>query len=132
MLRSRDVKIAIVIQKDARPPLPHFSQPTLTTSTLAPSQNASSKSRLSNDPSLSFTINPALPDSVRDAIAGAVKPDTRIRHQRAVKEFLNWADTRGLRADEILPAPESTLLEYAATFAGRLAGGTVNTLENQY
>ncbi|THU89193.1 hypothetical protein K435DRAFT_617904, partial [Dendrothele bispora CBS 962.96] len=59
------------------------------------------------------------------AIAGAVKPDTRICHQRAVKEFLNWADARGLRADEILPAPESTLLEYAATFAGRLAGGTV-------
>ncbi|THV04474.1 hypothetical protein K435DRAFT_592369, partial [Dendrothele bispora CBS 962.96] len=43
----------------------------------------------------------------------------------AVKEFLNWADTRGLRADEILPAPESTLLEYAATFTGRLVGGTV-------
>ncbi|THU94003.1 hypothetical protein K435DRAFT_669175, partial [Dendrothele bispora CBS 962.96] len=88
-------------------------------------RSISTTSRLSSDPSLSFPINPALPDSVKDALAGAVKPDTQIRHQRAVKEFLTWADSKSLLADEVLPATEATLLEYAATFSGRLAGGTV-------
>ncbi|KAF5366616.1 hypothetical protein D9758_009006 [Tetrapyrgos nigripes] len=59
------------------------------------------------------------------AIAGSVKPETHCRQQQAVTEFAIWANDMGLHPDEVLPAPEAVLCEFAASFLGRLAGGTV-------
>ncbi|KAE9407661.1 hypothetical protein BT96DRAFT_809122, partial [Gymnopus androsaceus JB14] len=42
-----------------------------------------------------------------------------------VGEFLNWADSAGLDQQDILPPAEATLCNFAASFAGRLAGATV-------
>ncbi|THV00695.1 hypothetical protein K435DRAFT_656730 [Dendrothele bispora CBS 962.96] len=81
--------------------------------------------RYANDLSLIHTVNPLLPSDIKDALAGAVKPETRKRHERAVNEYLHWADSRGLHMSDIMPSSETTLAEYAASYRGKLAGGTV-------
>ncbi|KAF5334596.1 hypothetical protein D9758_018435 [Tetrapyrgos nigripes] len=69
--------------------------------------------------------NPNLSNNTVAAIAGSVKPETRRRQQLAVTEFAIWANDMGLHLDEVLPAPEAVLCEFAASFLGRLAGGTI-------
>ncbi|KAE9384128.1 hypothetical protein BT96DRAFT_842736, partial [Gymnopus androsaceus JB14] len=41
-----------------------------------------------------------------------------------VQRFLNWAASEKLTPSKVLPATETTLCNYAATFAGHTAGGT--------
>ncbi|KAE9394196.1 hypothetical protein BT96DRAFT_943354 [Gymnopus androsaceus JB14] len=50
---------------------------------------------------------------------------TQNRKLRNVGEFLNWADSAGLDQQDVLPPAEATLCNFAASFAGRLAGATV-------
>lgn len=45
----------------------------------------------------------------------------------AVRRFLLWGDKQGLKQHQCLPAPEWVLCEYAATFAGKFAGGTAKS-----
>ncbi|KAE9383759.1 hypothetical protein BT96DRAFT_784115, partial [Gymnopus androsaceus JB14] len=49
---------------------------------------------------------------------------TLVRKHNYVQKFLNWAATEKLTPSEVLPASEIVLSNYAATFAGRTAGGT--------
>ncbi|KAF5343537.1 hypothetical protein D9758_012990 [Tetrapyrgos nigripes] len=86
-------------------------------------QSYNSCSSNSHTSSLSFCGAHSNPAAA--AIAGAVKPKTHCQQQLTITEFAVWANDMGLHPDEVLPAPEAVLCEFAASFLGRLAGGTV-------
>ncbi|KAF5334069.1 hypothetical protein D9758_017658 [Tetrapyrgos nigripes] len=77
------------------------------------------------EPHFNTLRNPNLSDAAAAAIAGSVVSETRRRQQLIVTEFAVWANDMGLHPDEVLPAPETFLCEFAASFLGRRAGGTV-------
>ncbi|KAE9404092.1 hypothetical protein BT96DRAFT_813919 [Gymnopus androsaceus JB14] len=54
----------------------------------------------------------------------AVSEKTNRRKLLYTAEFLEWAGERGLCKEDILPPSKATLCNYAALFAGKLAGGT--------
>ncbi|KAF5372848.1 hypothetical protein D9758_001476 [Tetrapyrgos nigripes] len=81
--------------------------------------------KFADEPSFNTLRNPNLSDAAAAAIAGSVVSETRRRQQLAVTEFAVWANDMGLHPDEVLPASEAILCEFAASFLGRRAGGTV-------
>ncbi|KAE9400516.1 hypothetical protein BT96DRAFT_819072 [Gymnopus androsaceus JB14] len=54
----------------------------------------------------------------------AVSEKTNRRKLLYTAEFLDWAGEQGLHEEDVLPPSEATLCNYAALFAGKLAGGT--------
>ncbi|KAE9388885.1 hypothetical protein BT96DRAFT_1072399, partial [Gymnopus androsaceus JB14] len=54
----------------------------------------------------------------------SVQDATLTRKHNYVQKFLDWASGERLRPNDVLPANETVLCNYAATFAGRTAGGT--------
>ncbi|KAE9384542.1 hypothetical protein BT96DRAFT_761894, partial [Gymnopus androsaceus JB14] len=54
----------------------------------------------------------------------SVNNSTLVRKHNYVQKFLNWAAGERLTPREVLPATKTILCNYAATFAGRTAGGT--------
>ncbi|KAE9382663.1 hypothetical protein BT96DRAFT_1049377 [Gymnopus androsaceus JB14] len=54
----------------------------------------------------------------------AVSDKTRQRKLQYAAEFLVWAANHGLTEEDVLPPSENTLCNFAALFAGKLAGGT--------
>lgn len=65
-----------------------------------------------------------LSSAAKSTIDASVKASTLIRKHNCVQKFLDWAATENLTPDDVLPANETTLCNYAATFAGHTAGGT--------
>ncbi|KAE9401442.1 hypothetical protein BT96DRAFT_602044 [Gymnopus androsaceus JB14] len=54
----------------------------------------------------------------------AISDKTTCRKLLYTGEFLDWAGEQGLREEDVLPPSGVTLCNYAASFAGKLAGGT--------
>lgn len=54
----------------------------------------------------------------------SVSSSTRVRKHNYIQKFLDWAAKENLTPNDILPANETILCNYAATFAGQTAGGT--------
>ncbi|KAE9389183.1 hypothetical protein BT96DRAFT_758480, partial [Gymnopus androsaceus JB14] len=54
----------------------------------------------------------------------AISDKTRQRKLQYMAEFLVWAAEQGLTEEDVLPPSEATLCNFAASFAGKLAGGT--------
>ncbi|KAE9396941.1 hypothetical protein BT96DRAFT_941271 [Gymnopus androsaceus JB14] len=54
----------------------------------------------------------------------AVLDKTRQRKLQYTSEFLVWAAEQGLTEEDVLPPSKATLCNFAASFAGKLAGGT--------
>ncbi|KAE9398388.1 hypothetical protein BT96DRAFT_799168, partial [Gymnopus androsaceus JB14] len=53
-----------------------------------------------------------------------ISDKTRQRKLQYTAEFLVWAAEQGLTEEDVLPPSEATLYNFAASFAGKLAGGT--------
>jgi len=86
-----------------------------------------------NTPHVRFAIptgpaapNPAdgLNQNAQSVIDAAVSEKTRHRKLQYTAEFLTWAADQALTEEDVLPPSEATLCNYAASFAGKLAGGT--------
>lgn len=60
----------------------------------------------------------------RSTLNASVRDSTLVRKHNYVQKFLNWSAGEKLTPSDVLPANETTLCNYAATFAGRTAGGT--------
>ncbi|KAE9383897.1 hypothetical protein BT96DRAFT_1008665 [Gymnopus androsaceus JB14] len=54
----------------------------------------------------------------------AVSKKTLHRKTQYAAEFLTWAGDMGLEEQDVLPPSEATLCNFAASFAGKIAGGT--------
>lgn len=65
-------------------------------------------------------------NTVKSVIRAAWKPSTQKKYSSAVRQFVDYCHINAIPTDEILPAPESLLCEFAASFAGRVAGKTVS------
>ncbi|KAF5344547.1 hypothetical protein D9758_016465 [Tetrapyrgos nigripes] len=106
--------------------MPHSSSHSPTRTKIRPAKRSNSlPPRFTDELNFNTLHNPNLSNNAAAAIAGSVKPETRRHQQLAVMEFAVWANDMGLHPDEVLPAPEAVLCEFAASFLGHLAGGTV-------
>lgn len=65
-----------------------------------------------------------LSEKAKHTLAASTKSNTAIRKWKRVHHYLRWCTDGKFRASEVLPAPEWLLCEYAASFAGSVAGGT--------
>ncbi|KAE9389364.1 hypothetical protein BT96DRAFT_1003314 [Gymnopus androsaceus JB14] len=65
-----------------------------------------------------------LDQNARNVMDAAVSDKTRQRKLQYAAEFLVWAANHGLTEEDVLPPSENTLCNFAASFAGKLAGGT--------
>ncbi|KAE9396181.1 hypothetical protein BT96DRAFT_1041253 [Gymnopus androsaceus JB14] len=70
--------------------------------------------------------NPAntLDQNAQSVIDAAVSQKKKQRKLQYTAEFLIWATDQVLTEEEVLPPSEATLCNYAASFTGKLAGGT--------
>ncbi|KAJ3711162.1 hypothetical protein C8R42DRAFT_689668 [Lentinula raphanica] len=68
-----------------------------------------------------------LDDKARQLAADSVSQKTRQRRFNDVVKFLDWAHQHELSIPDVLPASENTLCNYAASFAGTMAGSTVKS-----
>ncbi|KAE9391012.1 hypothetical protein BT96DRAFT_750271, partial [Gymnopus androsaceus JB14] len=60
----------------------------------------------------------------QSTLSASVTNSTRVRKHNYVQKFLDWAGRERLTPNNVLPANETILCNYAATFAGHTAGGT--------
>ncbi|KAE9399001.1 hypothetical protein BT96DRAFT_994281 [Gymnopus androsaceus JB14] len=79
-----------------------------------------------NDYENALPANPTtmLDQNARNVMDATVSDKTRQRKLQYAAEFLIWAANQGLTEEDILPPSENTLCNFAALFAGKLAGGT--------
>ncbi|KAJ3824922.1 hypothetical protein F5880DRAFT_1611566 [Lentinula raphanica] len=68
-----------------------------------------------------------LDDKARQLAEDAVSRKTRQRRFNDVVKFLDWAHLEGLSVNDVLPASENTLCNYAASLAGTVSGGTAKS-----
>lgn len=67
----------------------------------------------------------SLSSSMKSIMDSSVSVATQHRKLQNVGEFLDWADAQGLTQQDVLPPSEAILCNFAASFAGHLAGATV-------
>ncbi|KAE9390006.1 hypothetical protein BT96DRAFT_1066164 [Gymnopus androsaceus JB14] len=79
-----------------------------------------------HDPENDLPANPktTLDQNTMNVMDAAVSDKTRQRKLQYAAEFLIWATDQGLTEEDVLPPSENTLCNFAASFAGKLAGGT--------
>jgi hypothetical protein len=65
-----------------------------------------------------------LSSKAKKTLAASTRSETALRKWKRVRHYLEWCEDRKLTAANALPAPEWLLCEYAASFAGCVAGGT--------
>lgn len=73
------------------------------------------------------TLATELSPEAKSTLYAMVKDSTLVRKHNCVQKFLDWSAGESLTPSDMLPANETVLCNYAATFAGRTAGGTARS-----
>jgi hypothetical protein len=78
-------------------------------------------------PQFSLALPQDLVDKIMNAQEGVVKnKTTQASHASRLREFLQFCEGQGIKSSNAFPANEDLLVAWAASYAGRLAGATVN------
>lgn len=77
-------------------------------------------------PQGSFVLPHHLADKITSTQEAAVSRTTRAKDASRLREFLKFCEGLGIGSNDALPAKEDLLIAWASSYAGRLAGKTVN------
>lgn len=73
-----------------------------------------------------FVNSPGTQCRLTTVLCHAWRPSTAKKYVSTVNEFMHFCCTHGIPLGEALPASESLLCAFAASFAGSLAGSSIN------
>ena len=80
-------------------------------------------------PQLSLALPQDLVDKIINTqeatVSKTTQADDATLHTRRLHEFLNFCESLGIKSSNAFPAKEELLVAWAASYSGRLAGGTV-------